>query len=531
MTRTMFKCYLGVSLFGLIFLIYVACNFETTIFHPYADRDAESYQNFTAAEKNNSTLILENTLPVYELDDIYLGFVTYHHELKVFTDGQKIYELKAGSNAFGSTTGQVWNFIKLKNEYRGKNLRIELYSPYGEVREPDIYIGGKVALYRKIFGDNIFSYALCLLMILLGIIMIVYWCYVRLKTYIPGGMLFLGMFAVMLGIWSINEIPIQILVFQNHVVSSYLAFVSIMLLPVPFLMFIKDLYHEKNSPWWYVIGYISLGNVLLCIGLQIFHVADLKQSIWITHSVFILFAFAMGVFTVREIRRGTLSMKVKVNIICIMLDLIGLILDMVNYYFRWYGDTNLFGRLFFLIHIVVLGWVGMKESANLMKLGKQAEIYEKLAYRDALTELLNRTAFEKDLEERTGMEEGTGILMMDLNNLKKYNDNQGHDAGDRYIKTASEMIRSIFGKAGKCYRIGGDEFCVVSSQVTDSYMNILIEELNEEEKKYNEMNPMAKIGIACGYAKFDRKQDADLNDTRKRADSRMYQYKKEMKEG
>lgn len=531
MTKTMFKCYLVVGLLGFIFLVYVACSFHTDMFRPQSDRQAEKYENFTIKEKTEDTIILENTLPVYDLDDVYLSFVTYHHEVKIFTNGKKIYELKAGDNAFGSTTGQVWNFVKLKNEYKGKSLHIELYSPYDAVAEPDIYIGGKIALYGKIFGDNIFSYALCIVTILLGIVMIVYWCYVRSKTYISGSLLFLGMFAVMLGIWSINEVPIQILVFQNHVVSSYLAFVSLMLLPVPFLLFIKDLYHEKDNTWWYVIGYISLGNVLLCLGLQIFDVLDLKQSLWITHIVFAMFAVAMGVFTIREVRRGAVSMKVKANIICIGLDLIGLILDTMNYYFNWYGDTNLFGRLFFFIHIVVLGWVATKESAKLMKLGKKAEIYEKLAYRDALTELLNRTAFDKELADRAGDEEGTYILMLDLNNLKQCNDTQGHDAGDRYIKTASEMIQNIFGKMGNCYRIGGDEFCVVSSQITDSHMKILIEELTEGEEKYNQMNPRAKIGIAWGHAKFDRTQDDDLNDTRKRADSRMYQNKKEMKEG
>lgn len=529
MTKTLFKCYVAAGLLCFIFLLYVGCSFSTYTLIPHSDRQVERYQNFTVKERTENTVTLENTLPVYDLEDVYLGFLTYHHEVKIFTDGEKVYELRAGDNAFGSTTGQVWNFVKLKNEYKGKHLHIELYSPYGEAVVPDFYLGGKMPLYGKILGDNIFSYVLCIITILLGFVMIIYWCYVRTKTYITGGLLFLGMFAVMLGIWSINEIPIQILVFRNHVVASYLAFVSLMLLPVPFLLFIKDLYHEKNNPLWYVVGYISLGNVLLCLGLQIFNVLDLKQSLWITHVVFALFAAAMGIFTIREMRRGTMSTKVRANIICIGLDLIALIFDTANYYFRWYQDTNLFGRLFFFIHIVVLGWVATKESAQLMKLGEKAKVYEKLAYRDALTELWNRTAFEQELLNRAGKEEGTQILMLDLNNLKQCNDTQGHEAGDRYIKTASELIRNIFEKTGTCYRIGGDEFCVVAPQATDGCMKALIEEMIRSENQYNEMNPRARIGIAWGCAAFDREQDSDLNDTRKRADSLMYQNKKKMK--
>lgn len=130
---------------------------------------------------------------------------------------------------------------------------------------------------------------------------------------------------------------------------------------------------------------------------------------------------------------------------------------------------------------------------------------------------------------RAGKEEGTQILMLDLNNLKQCNDTQGHEAGDRYIKTASELIRNIFEKTGTCYRIGGDEFCVVAPQATDGCMKALIEEMIRSENQYNEMNPRARIGIAWGCAAFDREQDSDLNDTRKRADSLMYQNKKKMK--
>lgn len=72
-----------------------------------------------------------------------------------------------------------------------------------------------------------------------------------------------------------------------------------------------------------------------------------------------------------------------------------------------------------------------------------------------------------DLEKRMAPDElneggkilPTVIFMFDLNDLKKCNDTFGHDYGDRYIKMAAESLKKIFAGEGRCYRIGGDEFC------------------------------------------------------------------------
>jgi len=529
MTRKVTKCYLVVALIALLFLVYIGYHFDTYITTTQTVYKAKEYTGFTVTEKTNSTIILENTLPVHSLEDVYIGFLTYHQEVFVYVMDKKIYEMKQGNNVFGSTTGQVWNFVNLNRKYEKKQIRIIVHSPYGEPEQPTFYMGGKLPLYLMILEDNILSYSISILMLLFGLIMIGYWCYVRYRTYIRGGLFFLGTFALLLGIWSLNEVPINILVFQNHVVSSYLAFIVLSLLPLPFLMFVKDLYSDYNNPWWYVLAYISMTDTILIIALQYFDILDVKRTLVFTHFVFAIFIIVLVVFTVREMRKGSLGVKVKANIVCIMLDLIAIILDMLNYYMKWNNDSNVFSRISFFIHIVVVGWVAMKESISLIKMGKKAEVYEKMAYRDALTELLNRTAFEKDIIMYEEKKDDTYIAILDLNDLKKYNDTLGHDAGDRYIKTASEMIHRIFGSIGTCYRIGGDEFCVVSATATDGRMKLLTKELLEEEERYNKMNPTAEIGIAFGYAKFDWKQDATLDDTRKRADELMYQREKEMK--
>jgi diguanylate cyclase (GGDEF)-like protein len=92
--------------------------------------------------------------------------------------------------------------------------------------------------------------------------------------------------------------------------------------------------------------------------------------------------------------------------------------------------------------------------------GQKAAIYKELALKDILTGLYSRNAYD-EWERDNQHPDKTAIVMLDLNNLKKCNDRYGHEAGDTYLKKASEMITNAFSQENTVYRIGGDEFCVI----------------------------------------------------------------------
>jgi len=115
------------------------------------------------------------------------------------------------------------------------------------------------------------------------------------------------------------------------------------------------------------------------------------------------------------------------------------------------------------------------------------------------------------------------IVMMDVNDLKKINDTAGHQAGDQYLRTACKTICNIF-KHSPVFRIGGDEFVVISQN--NDYTHI--DELLEKMREYN-LNAARNEGItiACGMARFEH--DACVADVLNRADRSMYENKKMLK--
>lgn len=96
---------------------------------------------------------------------------------------------------------------------------------------------------------------------------------------------------------------------------------------------------------------------------------------------------------------------------------------------------------------------------------KQQAYLEKLSYRDMLTGLYNRNCYIERLEAyKQVQDQQIGAIYIDLNGLKKVNDEQGHRAGDELIVRAAGTIAGIF--AEDAYRVGGDEFVVILLDVS-----------------------------------------------------------------
>lgn len=92
------------------------------------------------------------------------------------------------------------------------------------------------------------------------------------------------------------------------------------------------------------------------------------------------------------------------------------------------------------------------------------------AYIDALTGLPNRTMFEQSIEElivQAGPGDRFALAFIDLDNFKHINDYYSHAAGDALLRKVSDRIRGALRQSDMLARIGGDEFVLLLSPVTD----------------------------------------------------------------
>jgi diguanylate cyclase (GGDEF)-like protein len=266
--------------------------------------------------------------------------------------------------------------------------------------------------------------------------------------------------------------------------------------------------------------------------LQLLSVYDIESSLWMTHIAIVIFVVTGVVLCVRELISGNTTRWEKINIICILITVISTIVELVL--FLIIGKTGVYGMLGFVAYIVITAFEMINRSQTTIARAQEAEIYEKLAYTDALTGIFNRMAFVNDMQNKYETETGdelkaNTIFMIDLNDLKKCNDNFGHEYGDKYIKMVADTLKLTFKDNGRCYRMGGDEFCTVMYCEDMEKINTKLQEFNDKLKELDKQGFVVHVSAAVGYAMYDCDYDKSLSDTLKRADTMMYKNKQEMK--
>ena len=154
-----------------------------------------------------------------------------------------------------------------------------------------------------------------------------------------------------------------------------------------------------------------------------------------------------------------------------------------------------------------------------------------MANKDPLTGVKSKHAFvEKEKEINARIAAGDvvdfSLVVCDVNGLKHINDTLGHKAGDEYICAASALICGLF-QHSPVYRIGGDEFVVLMTGQDFADRMRIMETLNRqvEENILSE-----KVVVSAGLSDFRAGEDSLLHDVFERADARMYQRKKELKD-
>ena len=142
---------------------------------------------------------------------------------------------------------------------------------------------------------------------------------------------------------------------------------------------------------------------------------------------------------------------------------------------------------------------------------------------DGLTELGNRWSFEDYLKRY----HGTGvILFFDVDSFKLINDTFGHTAGDKCLCNVAQGLREVYGTSGRCFRMGGDEFCVVLRRNLDK-----VEQMNAEFdlwQKENTDSDQPTISVSIGWEPFDTSEEP-VEEAFNRADKAMYQAKRARK--
>ncbi|UXZ55383.1 GGDEF domain-containing protein [Halomonas sp. 7T] len=158
------------------------------------------------------------------------------------------------------------------------------------------------------------------------------------------------------------------------------------------------------------------------------------------------------------------------------------------------------------IFIMGLLFWGMHERQlrRTQRATEQKIAWMKRAMRDPLTGIGNRSALHQEVMARAN--QPLGLILVDIDFFKQYNDELGHPAGDQLLRRLASLLKKQLGTEAKLYRLGGDEFAAVLPCADDTelaqYCESLITGLTAEQFNHPAHPDNKQVTLSIGAVRF-----------------------------
>ena len=535
--------------------------FSITIFLCVRNNISDHYDGFNISSNiffyTSDNTLIDNTSALHDYsnsDTIYtilpddldnhqsLCFQAKHLYFSAYVEDELIYEQFYYEHPlYTYTTGTDWYIIPLDAErHAGKKLFINYRLAYEGHRGgmSNVDICNSTDYILNVMRSKLIAVTTCLAYVVIGLLLIALNIIVFRQVKHDTTLLWLGFLALYVAVYCFLETHIlQLFVVDKRLVHLWIMFAMI-LIPTPAVMYSDSLFKFKHRAIAPAFAVISFVNFIVQLILTVSGVADYHDNIMalqflVLSAIFIL-TFGIVRYIIRYFREGrVVNIHIKLMIIGLACIMVTGIIDITRY---WFDPNNMdsarFIRFGFLGFIFCFAVASSESLIDAFKVSMKTKMIAKLAYEDGLTGLYNRTSYQEMLERIQTERINTGIVMMDLNNLKFVNDTFGHDDGDDMLIAAAEIIKKSFNKHGMThYRIGGDEFVVLVQ--TDNIRADSLDCIKTLEETYREFNANTmgrfKVVIAVGFDAYTADATVSLDDIVRSADAMMYSNKKELK--
>lgn len=543
------------GMFSILFAIFISRK------EPEQKGREETYQNITALW----TLDEEGTQPadvkkLGEYMDAESGQLTIYYQLpelgsdiglvyrskdvytRLIVDEEVIYETNVyDSKFYNRSPGNLWNVLNISSKYSGKCLEMQITMVYdtNAVTVDSLLLGDKADIVFGILGENMFGIIVSLLLVLLGGVLIV-------VDFLPSygrsrkhhGLFWIGIYAFFTGIWSMIETNVVQFCVDDMRILQLVDNMVMMIDTMPLILYLNTEYKILKNRMIRIVSYIGIGYIFLCVFVQYRGIKDMHHML--NNGLYIMIITDLIMCGWLFCKAIKLKKEDKPVLNC-FLQFVGLtaccscsIFETIRSLRVDRLDRAGLIRIGMLILCICFAIGSQIDTYKIVEQGLKYDLISRLAYSDGLTGLGNRTAYLEQLEAYGNNPKEIpqlGIVYLDVNNLKKVNDSQGHELGDELIRVSAKIIEDSFGNYGKAYRIGGDEFCVLITGLDPkekygkglrTFRN-LIDEANQAGLHAFE------VQIAHGFTVCKEVTKENIEEAIAVADSEMYQNKTELK--
>ncbi len=486
-----------------------------------ANIEANAGETVTFSKKLEANEIFANTLIFYS---------TYQY-VKVYIDDTLILDYgKHDYSPFYTAPAPAWHGVRLPTNWVGKELRIEIIGAYDNVSGflRMIYMGSKSALVFQVLKNALLSLFINIPIMLIGFVLCVISFFFKDPTSIRK-IRYIGFFALITSIWILLGSEVTQFLSGKILALNKISHVLLEIIPIIIIYYLFSFPIFNKCRFMHIIYKLAIINFFLIEILTLHGIINYMEAMVMIHIIIALEVVGIsGVFIGEKVNNKVLSLEDK-NIFTALLMLgIFVITDIVRFYIGvTEGKFEKYTQIGLLCFIMIIGYLAIYDEANEQENRIEKKMLERLVYIDVLTGLQNRAAFEKKMNyyRKNKAKDNLVILVADMNGLKEVNDNYGHEIGDQCIILIAKILSKYFQDKGECYRIGGDEFCVISEVFVEDTFARHVNEFSNEVARLSH-NLETTFSVASGYAMCG---GIDVDEAFTMADRNMYLNKAKMK--
>jgi diguanylate cyclase (GGDEF)-like protein len=172
------------------------------------------------------------------------------------------------------------------------------------------------------------------------------------------------------------------------------------------------------------------------------------------------------------------------------------------------------GGSFDEVDLSLLDIIGPQLALALERAGWQerAAEFQLMSITDPLTTLPNRRYLEERLTEELNRSKRydypMSFLMIDIDDFKSYNDNNGHQAGDLALQIAAHCLKSALRSADIASRYGGEEFCILLPQTNLAEAGAIADRIRQRVATthfpHGKSQPLGRVSVSIGVSTFSK---------------------------
>ncbi len=505
-----------------------------------------SYNTYTVYEGETQTLYCAIPYIAEEPVSPTLMFVSYCVKVEVYYEDELIYSFGELQEEEGGFIGKNLNYIPITKDMIGNEVCIKITSLKRRTtfNTKTFNYGDMNDVVRFYIQRRTFAILISCFLIIFGILLVFIQPFISENKRLRFETIVYSLIFFDLGFYYLAYNDLLIFFIPIPEVITYIEYMALYIMPV--LLHFSMLANKFISKvkFEYVLAVIEVLFVFLIFILSITGVICVYDPLLIFHVmfgaeglyIFVKFINSFIAFYRKDDDIVSLSDDLPAN--TAMFGIICFVLSVFFELIRWNinddsflgGNNDVKGPAIIVGALILVGMIiasyFFHAAGNINDAATRKKL-EGLAYTDLLTGISNRAGCDILMDRAWRHNRDYIIISIDLDGLKKVNDNLGHQQGDLMISGFANLLKEVFNGVKLIGRMGGDEFIVMIYTLDVAWIETLLHSLEKMAEEENEKLTAFKYRFSYGFASNHEVADKNVKQTYMLADSRMYRMKEQ----